>query len=115
MNIHLGDLAPGACRNVTPKERERLMQMLEASSNDMEEIHDIILFPFLCRTDNSPRLIDRQQNMLRRSICQPALKINRIPRKYPVSVLTVVMSYAEGWTKVTWNGQTGFVKTEYLK
>ena len=35
MNIHLGDLAPGACRNVTPKERERLMQMLEASSNDM--------------------------------------------------------------------------------
>lgn len=29
--------------------------------------------------------------------------------------VTVVMSYAEGWTKVTWNGQTGYVKTSLLQ
>lgn len=29
--------------------------------------------------------------------------------------VTVIMSYAEGWTKVNWNGTTGFVKTEFLK
>lgn len=29
--------------------------------------------------------------------------------------VTVIFSYAEGWTKVEWNGQTGFVKTEFLK
>ena len=27
----------------------------------------------------------------------------------------VVMSYAEGWTKVTWNGKTGYVKTDLLQ
>lgn len=29
--------------------------------------------------------------------------------------VTVVMSYAEGWTKVTWNGKEGYVKTELLQ
>lgn len=29
--------------------------------------------------------------------------------------VTVVMSYAEGWTKVTWNGQTGYIKTDLLQ
>lgn len=29
--------------------------------------------------------------------------------------VTVVMSYAEGWTKVNWNGQSGYIKTEFLK
>lgn len=29
--------------------------------------------------------------------------------------VTVVMSYAEGWTKVKWNGETGYVKTELLQ
>ena len=28
--------------------------------------------------------------------------------------LTVVMSYAEGWTKVNWNGKEGYVKTEVI-
>ncbi len=28
--------------------------------------------------------------------------------------VTVIMSYAEGWTKVEWNGQTGYIKTEFL-
>ena len=34
---------------------------------------------------------------------------------YPGEKVTVVMSYAEGWTKVTWNGQTGYIKTELLQ
>lgn len=34
---------------------------------------------------------------------------------YQGEVVTVIMSYAEGWTKVSWNGQTGYIKTEYLK
>lgn len=29
--------------------------------------------------------------------------------------VTVIMSYAEGWTKVNWNGTTGYIKTEFLK
>ena len=29
--------------------------------------------------------------------------------------VTVVMSYAEGWTKVAWNGKEGYVKTELLQ
>lgn len=29
--------------------------------------------------------------------------------------VTVVMSYAEGWTKVTWNGKEGYIKTELLQ
>ena len=29
--------------------------------------------------------------------------------------VTVVMSYAEGWTKVTWKNKTGYVKTDLLK
>lgn len=29
--------------------------------------------------------------------------------------VTVVMSYAEGWTKVDWNGKTGYIKTELLQ
>ena len=29
--------------------------------------------------------------------------------------VTVVMSYAEGWTKVIWNGKTGYVKTDLLQ
>lgn len=29
--------------------------------------------------------------------------------------VTVIMSYAEGWTKVTWNGKEGYIKTELLQ
>ncbi len=29
--------------------------------------------------------------------------------------VTVVMSYAEGWTKVDWNGKSGYIKTELLQ
>lgn len=29
--------------------------------------------------------------------------------------LTVIMSYAEGWTKVKWNDKTGYVKTDLLQ
>lgn len=34
---------------------------------------------------------------------------------YAGDSVTVIMSYSEGWTKVTWNNKTGYVKTEYLK
>lgn len=28
--------------------------------------------------------------------------------------ITVILSYAEGWTKVEWNGQTGYIRTDLL-
>ena len=34
---------------------------------------------------------------------------------YAGEKVTVVMSYAEGWTKVSWNNKTGYVKTDLLK
>lgn len=40
---------------------------------------------------------------------------DRVGLAYKGDVLTVIMSYVEGWTKVSWNGQTGYVKTELLK
>ena len=40
---------------------------------------------------------------------------DRVGLAYKGDVVTVIMSYAEGWTKVTWNGQTGYIKTEYLR
>lgn len=39
---------------------------------------------------------------------------DRVGLAYQGDVVTVIMSYAEGWTKVSWNGQTGYAKTEYL-
>lgn len=40
---------------------------------------------------------------------------NKLGTAYVGEKVTVVMSYAEGWTKVNWKGQTGYIKTEYLK
>lgn len=40
---------------------------------------------------------------------------DRVGLAYQGDVITVIMSYAEGWTKVSWNGQTGYAKTELLK
>ena len=34
---------------------------------------------------------------------------------YPGEKVTVVMSYAEGWTKVKWKDKTGYVKTDLLQ
>ena len=34
---------------------------------------------------------------------------------YAGDSVTVQMSYAEGWTKVTWKDKEGYVKTEFLK
>ncbi len=28
--------------------------------------------------------------------------------------ITIVLSYAEGWTKVEWNGTTGYIRTDLL-
>lgn len=39
---------------------------------------------------------------------------NRIGVAYAGDTVTVVMSYEEGWTKVNWNGQIGYVKTDVL-
>lgn len=34
---------------------------------------------------------------------------------YAGEKVTVILSYSEGWTKIKWNGKTGYVKTEFLK
>ena len=39
----------------------------------------------------------------------------RIGTAYSGEKVTVVMSYAEGWTKVKWNGETGYIKTSLLQ
>lgn len=49
---------------------------------------------------------------VRKSMSETADKVGLA---YQGDVVTVIMSYAEGWTKVEWNGQTGYIKTEFLK
>lgn len=39
---------------------------------------------------------------------------NRVGVAYAGETVTVVMSYEEGWTKVNWNGQIGYIKTDVL-
>lgn len=39
----------------------------------------------------------------------------KIGTAYSGEKVTVVMSYAEGWTKVTWNNKTGYIKTSLLQ
>lgn len=34
---------------------------------------------------------------------------------YEGDVVKIIMSYAEGWTKVEWNGETGYIKTDLIK
>ena len=40
---------------------------------------------------------------------------DKVGLAYQGDTVKVIMSYAEGWTKVEWNGQTGFIKTELIK
>lgn len=40
---------------------------------------------------------------------------DRVGTAYAGEKVTVVMSYAEGWTKVKWNGETGYIKTSLLQ
>ena len=40
---------------------------------------------------------------------------DRIGTAYSGEKVTVIMSYAEGWTKVKWNGKEGYIKSEYLQ
>lgn len=40
---------------------------------------------------------------------------DKVGTAYAGEKVTVVMSYAEGWTKVSWNGKTGYVKTSLLQ
>ncbi|MCD8149756.1 MAG: SH3 domain-containing protein [Clostridiales bacterium] len=39
---------------------------------------------------------------------------DRVGLAYSGEKVTVVMSYSEGWTKVTWNGKTGYIRTDIL-
>ena len=39
----------------------------------------------------------------------------KVGTAYAGEKVTVVMSYAEGWTKVKWNGETGYIKTSLLQ
>lgn len=40
---------------------------------------------------------------------------DRVGTAYAGETVTVVMSYAEGWTKVKWNGKTGYIKSSLLQ
>ncbi len=40
---------------------------------------------------------------------------DRIGLAYAGESVTVVESYSEGWTKVTWNGKTGYIRTDVLQ
>lgn len=40
---------------------------------------------------------------------------DKVGTAYAGEKVTVQMSYAEGWTKVSWNGKTGYVKTSLLE
>lgn len=40
---------------------------------------------------------------------------DRIGTAYAGEKVTVIMSYAEGWTKVKWNGETGYIKSSLLQ
>ena len=68
-----------------------------AASNGLPEGTEIIL---------------QETTNIRSSMSETADKVGVA---YPGEKVTVVMSYAEGWTKVTWNGQTGYIKTELLQ
>ncbi len=39
----------------------------------------------------------------------------KIGTAFAGETVTIVMSYAEGWSKVSWNDKTGYIKTEFLK
>lgn len=49
---------------------------------------------------------------IRESMSETADKVGTA---YQGEKVTVVMSYAEGWTKVTWNNKTGYIKTSLLQ
>lgn len=38
----------------------------------------------------------------------------RVGLAYEGETVTVIQSYSEGWTKVEWNGKTGYIKTDIL-
>ena len=40
---------------------------------------------------------------------------DRVGLAYQGDTVEVIQSYAEGWTKVKWNGETGYIKTDLIK
>ena len=58
-------------------------------------------------------VITIQQSVnIRKSMGEDAEKI---ATAFAGEKVTVIMSYAEGWTKVTYGDKTGFIKTELLQ
>ncbi|MFQ8702968.1 MAG: SH3 domain-containing protein [Eisenbergiella sp.] len=49
---------------------------------------------------------------IRKSCSETADKVGTV---FPGETLEIVMQQADGWTRVKYNGQTGYVKTEVLK
>lgn len=54
----------------------------------------------------------KESTIIRESMSQES---NKIATAFSGEKVTVVMSYAEGWTKVNYNDKIGFIKTELLK
>ncbi len=40
---------------------------------------------------------------------------DKVGLAYQGDTVEIIQSYAEGWTKVKWNGETGYIKTELIK
>jgi uncharacterized protein YgiM (DUF1202 family) len=40
---------------------------------------------------------------------------SKVGTAYKGEKVKVVMSYSDGWTKVTWNNKTGYIKTSLLQ
>ena len=53
-----------------------------------------------------------QSTNIRESMSEDAPKV---ATAFSGEKVTVIMSYAEGWTKVTYGDKTGYIKTELLK
>lgn len=62
-------------------------------------------------TEGTVIMLENTTN-IRSSMSETADKVGTA---YAGEKVTVVMSYAEGWTKVSWNGKTGYVKTSLLQ
>ena len=48
---------------------------------------------------------------IRKSMSEDAEKVGTAA---PGDTVTVILSYKEGWTKVEWNGTTGYIRTDLL-
>ncbi len=61
--------------------------------------------------DEGDRIYLTETVNVRKSMSESA---DRVGVAYAGDTVTVIMSYEEGWTKVEWNGKTGYIKTDIL-